>query len=81
MKYSIDGGITFLPAPEGIRLVIEATASTEVSDEEPVELHLTVTGEGVIKDVYASREESLDTCLGTEAEQFDDLVCALIEAN
>jgi len=80
MKYSIDGGLTYLEAPEGLKVVVGCIASTDQSDEEMVDLHVNLTDEDVIYDVYASREESLDTLLGSSCDPFDDKVCEAIAA-
>lgn len=77
MKYSIDGGSTYHDAPEGVRVLYEGV---DVPGEDaPGEVHYNHTGEGLITDVWVTRDTSLDHNIGTDCEQISDLVDRLVE--
>ncbi len=78
IKFSLDGGITFQEAKQGLRIVYEHIHVP--GEDQPGEVHLNVAAEGVITDVWVTREEYLDHNIGTRAELLDDLVGDLIEA-
>lgn len=78
IKVSLDGGLTYQEAQQGVR-VIYACVDVQGEDAQG-ELHLNVTREGVIADVWVSREEHLDHNIGSRAEFLDDLVLDLVEA-
>lgn len=46
LQVSLDGGVTYVDAPEGARVIL-----TDV-DEDGREMHVVVTAEGVITDVW-----------------------------
>ncbi len=76
IKVSLDGGITFVEAKEGVRVAIE---NVDVPGEgQRGEVHINVTHEGVITDVWVTREESLDHNIGTRAEMLNDMVDDLV---
>lgn len=77
IKVSLDGGLTYQEAQQGVR-VIYGCVDVQGEDEQG-ELHLNVTREGVIADVWVSREEHLDHNIGSRAEFLDDLVLDLVE--
>lgn len=74
---SLDGGKTFLPATSGVRIIY---MNVPVPGEDEVgELHLNATSEGMISDLWVSREEHLDHNLGTSSVLIDDLIQRLVE--
>jgi hypothetical protein len=77
MKVSFDNGETFIDAPQGI-LVIQELEQIPGEDGSG-ELHLSFTGEGIITDLWVSREEPLDHNLGTMSQTYDELAEQLIE--
>lgn len=76
LKFSIDGGVTFQEAPEGVRLIVEDVI---VPGEDGCgELHLNATQEGLIIDVWATRDTPLDHNIGTSSEMYDDVIDRLV---
>jgi len=74
---SLDGGESYKSAPAGVRVIYR---KVPVPDEDIAgELHLNLTEEGVISDLWVSREASLDHNLGTSAKFIDDIVGKLAE--
>jgi hypothetical protein len=74
LKYSIDGGVTYLDAPDGIRVIYSELYID--GEDGRGELHLNHTLEGVVSDVWVGDENP-----GTESREVDDIVRALTEAN
>lgn len=73
---SLDGGQTYQPAPSGVRLIYR---DVEVDDENgPTELHLNATHEGLISDLFTSRDEHLDHNIGTDSQLVSDIVGRLV---
>lgn len=77
MKVSLDGGKTFVEVTEGVRVVYEGVMVP--GEDSPGELHLNLTQEGVVSDLWASREEQLDHNLGTSSQLVEDLVERLVD--
>lgn len=74
IKVSLDGGATYQVAPEGVRIIYE---NVEIpGEDEPGELHVNATSEGIITDVWAKRDE--DPNLATRSEELDGIVHELI---
>jgi len=79
IKYSTDGGKTYLEAPEGIRIVYERV---DIPGEDGRgELQVNLSHENIVTDVWTTREEPLDHNIGTSVEPISDLVARLVEAN
>lgn len=79
MLVSLDGGVTYKPAPSGVRVIYP---NIEVDGEdERGELHINCTHEGIIKDVWVTREEHLDHNIGTDSVGTGDIITRLVEAN
>lgn len=70
MQVSLDGGVTFLPAREGVRVIVQG----QESEEGPVDLHFNLTQEGVVTDLWAG-----DAHVGTDAVPYDDTVSRLYD--
>lgn len=78
MKCSIDGGLTFQEAPEGVRVIFD---DLMIPGEDDGELHINLTDEGIISDIWVTREESLDHNLGTSCQPYEDMLHAMVEDN
>lgn len=76
LRYSLDGGETFEDVPDGMRVVVQDVDLPE--EGVPGELQLVLSREGLICDVWASREASLDCNLGTASETYDELTGRLM---
>lgn len=76
MLVSLDGGETFVPATQGVRIVYKVFVPGE---DDPGELHLNATNEGIISDLWVSRDEHLDHNLATSSEMLDDVVARLVD--
>lgn len=79
IKVSLDGGMTFKNANEGVRIVYKGVHIP--GDDGTGELHLNATHEGLITDVWTTRDESLDHNIGTSSQLIEDLVSDLVEEN
>ena len=77
MLVSLDGGQTFVPVTDGVRIIYKNVAVP--GEDEPGELHLNATSEGLISDLWVSRDEHLDHNLGTSSQMVDDLVDRLVD--
>ena len=65
MVYSVDGGQTWLKAPQGVRVSL---GEIPVPDEDaPGQLDFNITSEGVITDVWVSSEGVLDHNIATSS--------------
>ena len=79
VRVSLDGGVTYSPAPQGVRLIYPKVFVP--GEDEPGELHINCTQEGLVTDVWVSREEHLDHNIGTGAELLEDIVSNLVADN
>jgi len=79
IRYSVDGGETYNLAPEGVRL--QYTDVPVPGEDENGEFYLNATHEGLIMDVYVSRESHLDHNIGTSSELLNDIAGRLVDAN
>jgi hypothetical protein len=77
MKVSLDGGKTFVDAPEGVRVVYDGVLIP--GEDGTGELHLNLTDEGVISDLWTTRDEPLDHNIGTSSELLEDMVERLVD--
>ncbi len=78
IRYSIDGGKTYHDAAEGVRVIIE---DIEFGPDDPSELHVNFTEEGVIHDIWSSpkKEEELPVVLATQSATYAEIVDFLTE--
>ena len=74
MKYSIDGGVTFLEALEGVRVIID-----DVLPEGESRLLLNMTHEGLILDLEGEHPEIGGMTLGTSSQMYSDMVADLLD--
>lgn len=79
MEVSVDGGQTFMPAPQGVRVVYRDVPVP--GDDYPGELHLNLTTEGLISDLWVNGGDGayLDHLAGTANKMLDDQVSDLID--
>lgn len=77
LMISLDGGETFAPAPSGARIIYKKVIVP--GEDSHGELHLNATPEGLITDLWVSREEHLDHNLGTSSEFIEDCVARLVD--
>lgn len=77
MKVSIDGGLTYVPAKQGVRVQYDGVTLNE--EEETGELLLNLTSEGVIADAwkFTQGEEPEPVHVGTSQQMLDDVVAQL----
>jgi hypothetical protein len=71
MRYSVDGGVTYQDAPQGIRVLVDATTDLPFEPEAEVCLSLVLSREGLICDLFHKRDGDH---IGTSCEDFDDVV-------
>ena len=77
IEVSLDGGATWIKAPEGVRLVYR---EVNVPGEDTFgELHVNCTHEGIIKDVWVNREDVLDLNIATASATVDEIGANMIE--
>lgn len=82
LKISTDGGITFQDAPSGVRIIFTDVTFNDEGKEEAsgdgavdAELHLTVTHEGLIQDVYAVNDSNYGAnSVGTSSATAQEIV-------
>lgn len=72
LAVSLDGGLSYRPALEGVRVIRRASS---FEDQVSGEIHLNVTREGIVTDLW-SRD---DRHCGTDSVLFDDIVGRLYE--
>lgn len=78
IKYSIDGGKTWLDAPQGVRVSFE---HRDIPGEDgDGDLHVNCTDEGIIMDVWCTKDGE-DYNVGTSSEMADEIIARLVEAN
>jgi hypothetical protein len=75
MQVSLDGGVTYAPAINGVRVIYEGLPRPD-SDEENGQLHVNLTDEGVIYDVWTP---DAGESLGTSAQEAADIAFELEE--
>jgi hypothetical protein len=79
LAVSLDDGATWTPAPQGVRISL---ANISVPGEDALgQMDFNFTGEGLITDVWVSREEHLDHNIATVSEDYVTLLSGLIEAD
>lgn len=85
MEVSLDGGITFQPAPEGVRIAYKKVMID--GEDGRGELVINATHEGLITDLWVHRDEpevslvDYNHNIGTDCVMIDDIVSRLIEEN
>lgn len=79
LKVSLDGGVTYQPAPSGVRILYDNVAV--IGEDEPGQVHINATSEGIITDVWVSREAHLDHNIGTSQDTAEGIAADLVEEN
>lgn len=75
MEVSLDGGLTWQKAPEGVRI---AYKGVHVDGEDGRgEVHINCTHQGLITDIWSGQEENV----GTDCVMIDDIVSRLVNEN
>lgn len=78
MMVSLDGGVTYIPAPSGVRIIY---GDVMIDGEDGRgEVHVNATHEGIVTDIWTSREGE-DHNIGTDSVFIDDIVARLVEEN
>lgn len=76
MKVSIDGGQTF----QDVGSVYVCYDDVDVPGEDDLgQVQVKLTDEGIVSDVWVTREENLDHNIGTESETIQELIDRLVE--
>jgi hypothetical protein len=76
LKISLDGGRTWVAAPEGIRILYDRFGDNGWTYREPDQLQIHCTTEGVILDAL-----HFGDVVGSEAATWDERIDALVEEN
>lgn len=79
MKVSLDGGVTYVEAPEGVRVIHDGVMLDGEGGRG--EIHFNHTHEGLITDVWTTTNEGEDYNIGTGAEDLDHIATRLIVLN
>lgn len=79
MLVSLDGGATYRTAPNGVRIIYDKV--DVIGEDEPGQVHINANSEGIITDVWVSREEHLDHNIGTSSNTLEGIVSDLVEEN
>ena len=74
---SLDGGLTFIPVDQGVRVHLERVDVP--GEDERGELQINLSNEGIVFDVWVSRDDTLDHNIGTSSKAIDELVADLVE--
>lgn len=78
MQVSLDGGVTYQQAPNGVRIIYEDVPLVEPEDFG--ELHINATAEGLIYDAWVARvtEQGVeDINVGTRSDLVTDIAFQL----
>lgn len=73
LRVSLDGGVTYRAAPEGVRVICPVTL-----DDGQGELHVNHTHEGLITDVWVGVDGVMDHHAGTRSVMADELAFELV---
>ncbi len=80
MQVSLDGGATYQPAVDGVRIIYKGMPIPD--GYEDGELHVNATHEGLILDVWATREGLvLNENIGTSSQMATDIIARMVESN
>ena len=75
MVVSLDGGTTFIPAREGVRILYPSAPLPD--DGQPGSLSVNATSEGVIFDVWRDQASAGSANAGTEASTIEEIITRL----
>lgn len=79
LQVSLDGGQTFVQAPSGVRIIYPGVMID--GEEGRGELHIHATPEGLITDLWTTRDDPLDHNIGTGSELITDMVTRVLAAS
>lgn len=79
MLVSLDGGASYRTAPNGVRIIYDKV--DVIGEDEPGQVHINANPDGIVTDVWVSREEHLDHNIGTKHDTVDSIVSELVEEN
>lgn len=77
IQVSLDGGESYLPADSGVRVIYSDVMIP--GEDGRGELHINLSEEGIISDLWTTRDAPLDHNIGTSALNLDDLVHGLVD--
>lgn len=77
IEVSLDGGETYDPAPQGVRITYKDVIVD--SEDEDGELDFNFTHEGMVTDLWVSREDPMDHNLATDSEMIEDIQHRLVK--
>lgn len=76
LAISLDDGVTWYHPTETVRIIVSPCPLP--TKNENVELHLVLTNEGLVQDVWQSKpQDQSDENLGTSSQTYDEMVEAL----
>lgn len=81
MQVSLDGGETFEPVKFDVRVSYSDVNVMMSGEDESGQVDIVLTHEGLITDVWVSREGTLDHNIGTSSQTLEDIQEELIEQN
>jgi hypothetical protein len=76
MEVSLDGGVTWTPVKEGVRVVYRNLFIP--GEDGRGELQVQLTSEGIIKDVWVEREDAYPN-IATSSVTVDEMVSQMVE--
>lgn len=79
MLISLDGGQTYQPAPEGVRIMLDAREMTDNGEDFSGVLAFNFTDEGVIYDIWKSVSHVLSESVATQSQTYEELIDKLLE--
>lgn len=79
MTVSVDGGKTFEPAPNGVR--VSYSSVMVCGEDEEGQMDVTLTHEGIITDLWVSREDHLDHNIATDSRTLEDIQSEMVIEN
>jgi hypothetical protein len=68
LQVSLDGGITYQDVKEEVRIIYPGL----MPDDESVDLHIVLTNEGIVMDLWAADEDELQL-RGTDSETLEEI--------
>ena len=78
MLVSLDGGVSYAPAPNGVRIIYQGVMID--GEDGRGEVHINASTEGLITDIWMTRDQE-DHNVGTDSVGIDDIVSRLVAEN
>lgn len=79
MQVSLDGGLTFEPVTNDVRVVYRDVLVN--GEDDSGQMDFVLTTEGLVTDLWVSREGKLDHNLGTSAQTIEDIQEEMVSSN